>query len=706
MHIRKGMAYVPANISGQANAEDIRLVNALVLELANYGWLLDIKYAHRLANLGNSMLIRECALSLLKQYTVAANLTPPLFKNWESRTKFTFPEIAVQILGYIFQFSGNDINDPEFVERVHRNVDVKQAKTIELMSESDFADHFENFVNASTALDREALKSVEFTFRVIASGSIEGFGWPKIRSAEIRVVAIDTLYRTAPKISLLESLELFDAQPVDVLRWMAYRRDGVDAIKLPADVRYFNPSWKERRQLLQHLEGFPFEVLAEGMCKPRTAWYKFGVHIHLFEQPEFGRYQNVLTAFAASASFKERMLNRYKDNPVLRKMVGLGLVLFSKARRFVYRSYDSRVDFAISTRDVEALKKLCKQRPGGAIRTLTKLVNGVPADQAYGFVQFLEKEIMPRVKPEPLLKLLTVNPNAEKVVTDVKGKTFIRDGNYGPVFKHLHPAIKRNLRERFGVRGQIVVDPELCDRVVPFMSRNSQLERGTRTPIPDCKYAYVFVHWIQPSESRYDSRSDLDLSCMSFNKHGRFDYVGYRMQAAQWCAHSGDLTTAPHPAGATEYVKIRLADIPSDKLSLFVGFNVFAGPTFGELDVCRAGFLFSDSEEFELSQDAVYYDVTSKALLHVPFCLDLTTNEMVTLGFDQSGGHRGQSLMEYSGDLRDMAIAVRDMRPMTISNFAELLSGDSEHEEILITDLDPGDGRRCVVPSDLHTLIV
>ena len=102
------------------------IANAMATELACYNIGVDPFLMDRISRL-NKVDAKAFCVGILKDYTVG-KLNPPLFKDWEQRTFFSFGECMVQILGYMFQLSGNDLHSENYVADILSKV--KYSKEI------------------------------------------------------------------------------------------------------------------------------------------------------------------------------------------------------------------------------------------------------------------------------------------------------------------------------------------------------------------------------------------------------------------------------------------------------------------------------------------------------------------------------------------------------------------------------------------------
>ena len=155
--------------AGQAEPTDesISAANAVSIELLNYGYDLDPDISRRISE-HQPEAAREIADKIMAMFTLG-DLNPPLFRNWEERTAFTFGEFVVQILGYTFQISGNDLADPQYMDEPRKNVDYGKVKKIVLANDDKSASKFQDLVNTKVPLDKKSVADLRTLAKTSAS---------------------------------------------------------------------------------------------------------------------------------------------------------------------------------------------------------------------------------------------------------------------------------------------------------------------------------------------------------------------------------------------------------------------------------------------------------------------------------------------------------------------------------------------------------
>jgi hypothetical protein len=645
----------------KGNGSSLRVANALYTELLNFG----VEMSSGLFDALNSQPeedARKIAKNIAKQFSIG-NVNEPLFKNWESRHSFSFDEICVQILGYSYQFCGNDFDSEEYVTNLKRKVDIKGVKTLKLSSIEELKTYASKILSSSVSQDKKTADKIARLFKYVPVELISDF----IKSDEVRISALISLKE---KVGLAKALETLKCKPADALRYSAALKDW-NFVKLPADAKFKSLPWAERKALAEFLNGFDFDYLAEGMGTNRAMWKSFLAHNHIFGQKEFlSKYSNFCkTAFVSVGGKVESAPQLIRVD--LKKLVFDGSVEVTPSGAYAYRTFASRMAKAIENKDFDTIQNLSNRRSGYVLRNISTVLNGVEKSREKDFVNLVRNQLQ-FADVGVMFSLLGINVNATHRIIDVKGDTRVEKANYSGVIGDIQGDIRRELRSRFGVNGKIEVDEELRNQVVPFLSKNADLPRGTRIKV-DKDSVYFFMHWVQDQK-----RTDLDHSYLAFDAEWNADVVAFYNQANGYLTHGGDITNAPAPKGATEYGKIRIDKIPKTTKYIAPIINVFCGDVFSKLKEARAGFWSSDSPTFKLSDDAVYYDLTQPAEMNIPFVLDVKNSEIIVVDFNARDRY-GAIAANYGKVIKEVIEACSSAKYVTIGELADILSrGDKE----------------------------
>jgi hypothetical protein len=573
------------------------------------------------------------------------------------------------------------------MERLKRSVVFDNGQTLKLAKEDAALARFNVLVNSNVALDKESLNGL------VALAQTYFASAPKnIRSAEARIAVM--LGGVKSGLSVYTALGAVRAQPTDALRYAAAVRD-FEGTKLPSDVKYANLSWAERCSLMAYLNKFDFDTLCEAMGNNRRAWVRFFRHFHVFQQSDFSaRFTKVVGAAYVSIGSN---LDSIPVGPVSRFIEKSGKFFdVTKTGNLAYRTFASRIQTSVDNKDFEALKAEIVHKPGYLFRNLATLSHVCTRKTESNFVE-LVRSLIDKPKTEVLLSLVQINPDAQYRLIDSKGNTTVTEADYAPVIGEIQHLAERELYRRHGLDGRIEVSPSLCDKVVPFLATNAELDRGSRVPFGNTPYLYFLIHWIQNKR-----RTDLDhsLACFDANWNSRIVYFGN--DANDYIAQSGDLVNAPEPHGATEYSRIALGSVPSKIKYIVPYINVFTGDVFSENQEAYAGFMFSDDPEFSIQRDHVRYDLSQPAMSNVPFIIDMEVRELIIADFNNRMA-RGNTVWSNIDELKMLIAALKTKKTLSIQRFAELLSGDSHEVSLKITN--KGRGKNAIAVNNLSQLV-
>ncbi|WP_409238527.1 MXAN_6230/SCO0854 family RING domain-containing protein [Streptomyces sp. PA5.6] len=458
--------------------------------------------------------------------------------------------------------------------------------------------------------------------------------------------------RESKALALAPLLDLPDVRPLigryadtatDVLRMLVVRSGGdPDLLELP---RLRGLPRPVRRELLALLDGFDFRRLTEDMARHPRAWKRVGEILHPFEHAH--RHARVALAFAALRG------TRVRDG-------ALGEALLAEAARhddvrlagdrLHVVTWQARVEEALGRWDVEAAVRLLRERPGELLRRLDLLLARSGSATLPDTVGEALADALPRSGPGPLLgaygrmKVRAV-PGHRRVFFP-RGrvtKAYAVEDHRPPLPARvagragelIEAEAVRRLAERDGERYDVaVLDAALADLPLPFAERASAaslvaVPRGSSLPMPeDSETVRLFLHWTQPKGVRVD----LDLSVALYDDLWRFiglcDYT--RLEYAGGAArHSGDLTSAPAPQGATEYLDLDLPRLANTGVR-FVVPAVFSynDIPFDELPDAFTGFMAVKGKERAVYDPRAVrqrFDLAGDAKLTVPMIVDLRT---------------------------------------------------------------------------------
>ncbi|OKK19015.1 hypothetical protein AMK16_12615 [Streptomyces sp. CB00455] len=396
----------------------------------------------------------------------------------------------------------------------------------------------------------------------------------------------------------------------DVLRVLAVRSGGHPGLlTLP---RFDSPGRPLRRELLGLLDALPTGNLVEDLLRHPTAWKRAAETLHPFERHT--RHPRAALAFAVL-----RDTTVSPGTPLGAALLETALAHPGAVRvdgdRIRAASWGGRLEHALAEGDPGAAAALAGQRPGELVRRLDHLLRlhsgAEPAPE-------LEKALvrgLPAVGAGPLLSALGALRIRAQDRTDGRRVFFPRGAVSraqsvaetrpplpGPLVGRVTGLLEAEVLRRFGAAGGApydvsVLDSGLADLTVPFAESAAAralvaVPRGSAQSLPEGQVLRLFLHWTEPE----GHRTDLDLSVAFFdagwNFTGLCDYTSLRHGPRGAATHSGDLTSAPAPAGATEYVDLDPAALArnGDAFAVPLVFS-FNNVPFDELPDAFAGFM-------------------------------------------------------------------------------------------------------------------
>ncbi|MFF5207231.1 MXAN_6230/SCO0854 family RING domain-containing protein [Streptosporangium sp. NPDC000396] len=476
--------------------------------------------------------------------------------------------------------------------------------------------------------------------RVAVSALVEDF-WP--RSADwlperipVRETRALVLAAAVPR-GAHELLDRHADSATDVLRLLYALMDGDPGLR-ERPARRVSPGRAVRRALLARLDRLPLPQLVEDLHRHPAAWKHMAEVLHPFE-----RYRSHPDAALAFAALRGTRLDT--GTPLA------GLLLERAARHpEVFRfdgvrlrplTFATRVEAALRDGDHAGALDLLERRPGELIRRLAHLARHVPAERLATAVAEAAPEVSPGVLLAALGQLRTPpggtrmflpRGGSARVWTEPDARPAVPARTVSAVWAALTAEMLRRAASLPRVE-RAVLDADLADLLAPAAERSAssalvRLPRGSVRPIPPGERIRLFLHWAQPE----DVEIDLDLSLALFDEHwqftGRCDYTNLRL-GDDAAVHSGDLTSAPEPLGASEFIDL---DVPKlralgGRYAVPIVFS-YNDVSFDQLARGFAGFLDSPGGLFDPLAVRQRFDLASPAKILVPLVADLWSRTM------------------------------------------------------------------------------
>lgn len=497
----------------------------------------------------------------------------------------------------------------------------------------------------------------------------------------------------------------------DVLRLLAVRA-GADA-GLTEAPRFTGLSRPLRRALLELLDGLAVGRLTEDLRRHRRLWIRAAERLHPYEFAT--AYPRVATAFADLRGTRLRddalagaLRATAAANPSFEFRASPDSPAGRDGERVRYRSFATQVETALAAGAVGTALTLLAARPGEFVRRLDHLLrlaaiaehtavaghtavadhNAVAEHTAVAgntaavlaALPDAARGAAPAVLLGALGELRGRHRHASRRVFFPRGgtaKAHLSEEGRPPLPQSTVEAVVAvltgELLRRAATRGGVpvaVIDVGLAGLTAPFTERTAAralvtLPRGSRLPLPPGRILRLFLHWREPAGEVVD----LDLSSAMFDASwtpvATCDYTNLRVNDTA-AIHSGDLTSAPPPLGASEFldldpVLLRAAGVRYVVTAVFS----FSGHPFAALDQAFAGVMvLADPRRGPVFDPAAVeqrFDLAGTSRALVPVVLDLHEETMYWLDMPQGVTGTHHSVLRHAAALGAQGEALLDL---------------------------------------------
>ncbi|ADG88293.1 MXAN_6230/SCO0854 family RING domain-containing protein [Thermobispora bispora] len=424
-----------------------------------------------------------------------------------------------------------------------------------------------------------------------------------------------------------------------------------------------------RRAILAALDRLSLPYLVEDLLRYGEAWKRMAevLHPHEFHR----RYPDAALAFAVVRGTPLERGTPMAD-ALLARAAAYPEVLYLKGGRLRARTFAGRVEAVLRSDPAQALALLAR-RPGELLRRTADLARRVPAAALADAV----RAAAPRVSPAVLIATLgrmRTPPGGTRMFLPRGGAARLwvepdtRAALPGAAVAAVSVALAEELLRRASALAPVeraLIDEELADLLAPIAERSAatslvRLPRGSVRRIPHGNRIRLFLHWVQPEGVQVD----LDLSVALFDDRWRFiglcDYTNLRL-ARSAAVHSGDLTSAPGPLGASEFVDL---DVPAlrtigGRYAVPVVFS-YTGVPFDLLDRGFAGFMETPKGLFDPLAVRQRFDLTGSAKIYVPFVADVRSRTLRWADLTVTAFGRFHNVARHGERLARIASAVEE----------------------------------------------
>jgi len=509
----------------------------------------------------------------------------------------------------------------------------------------------------------------------------------RIPVKETMAITLARLWTVAPdRAAMLHATRGHLATATDVLRVAVVLLGGNPGLVEP--MRLGSVGRGMRRALLEAIDRLPAEQVIEDMWRYRGLWKRVGERLHPYE---YAKHLPVATlAFAAVR--RTRLDTATFGGAIRDKAHGITTVRIANHRARV-TPWASLVEQHLRTGDARAAAERLGQRPSELLRRVDHLLRVVQAQEPDAQAAVIGAASAAAARGSPAM-LLGLAAHIARRTEPWPRRVFFPRGEVlkawgtpdrrAPLRRDAIVAIVAIARAELVSRAQArrnfaraVIDRGLVDLLLlaPIGARaagKSKIAwpRGSAIALPEVgdttagKVLRWFLHWEEPRGKRVD----LDLSVAMFDGAWRHvatcDFanlvVGDRV-----VVHSGDLTSAPQPSGASEFVDLdldRLRELGA-RHAVMVVFS-YDAIAFDQLTCGFAGLMIRprDGDPFDPRAVAQRFDLHGKSVITVPLVIDLEARRLRWLdvhiagpsALAQVGGYRA-ALAHIGRDFADLA---------------------------------------------------
>jgi len=435
-----------------------------------------------------------------------------------------------------------------------------------------------------------------------------------------------------------------------------------------------------RRVVLEALDRIPPETLVEDVQRHRSLWKRAGEKLHPFEHAK-----RLPTAALAFAVVRGTDVTKATFGDTLRAQTTQVARLRIEDDRVRVTSWGGVIEDGLRAGDVRGIAEQLATRPGELLRRADHLVRVTQqrAPEALGKILETIGAATRRGAPAMLLTLAAHvarrgRPWPRRVVFPKgavlkawampDGRPPLRADAIGSIVASVRSELVRRAegRSRFA---RAVIDRGLVDLLVPMSERSASKAkvawpRGSEVPIPQGEALRLFLHWEEPPGHRVDLDLSVALFDASWRHVGTCDYTSLVVEDDA-AIHSGDLTSAPPPLGASEFVDLHLERLHmlGARHAVMVVFSYNEIP-FDQLPHGFAGLMVGPAPGTHFDPRAVTqrFDLAGRSVITVPLTLDLDARRLRWLdvhianraAMKSVGGYRA-ALAHLGKDFADLA---------------------------------------------------
>lgn len=507
--------------------------------------------------------------------------------------------------------------------------DETKVKVLQLGSEADVRQIFDNICTSRTSISRTDREDIAYLFET------ENMKLPDNIPHKENAAYISALYLQKKPLANVSELRKYVKTATDVLRLVTAMSDG--DVSLAENTRYKSFTRRQRRVIMELLSGCP--NIEGDMLRYKERWIRIGERIH---PSEFDCSRYTLEYDRAINAFDKLRNNRKIETFA-------GKVEFDLA----YGEYES------------ALAELVK-RPGELARRLDQLLRETYKEPVIrSFASVAEKVSTP--------VLLQVREHFLHRAEQADVRVFFPKGSLAKCHSERNdlPDIDERycqevvricenaLVKIYGQRepmGKVYLSEDYRNYVVPFSQRSASkamktIVRGSRLPMDSQTNAVrAFIWWTNMDKCDFESydsgRIDIDLSAAIFDENWNYmEHVSYtNLKSAKYKAcHSGDIVNGGpvDGDGVSEFLDVDVDSVVRCG-ARYVVYQVysFTCQTYADMPHAMFGWMeradVDSGEIYEPKTVEQKLDLTADSMVCIPVIFDCVKREFIWCDMNMS----------------------------------------------------------------------
>lgn len=507
--------------------------------------------------------------------------------------------------------------------------DETKVKVLQLGSEADVRQIFDNICTSRTSISRTDREDIAYLFET------ENMKLPDNIPHKENAAYISALYLQKNPLARVSGLRKYIKTATDVLRLVTAMSDG--DVSLAENTRYKSFTRRQRRMIMELLSGCP--NIEGDMLRYKERWIRIGERIH---PSEFDCSRYTLEYDRAINAFDKLRNNRKIETFA-------GKVEFDLA----YGEYES------------ALAELVK-RPGELARRLDQLLRVAHKESVIRSFASVAEKVSTPVLLQVREHFLHRAEQADVRVFFPKGslaKCHSERNNLPDIDeKYCQEVIRiceNALVKIYGQRepmGKVYLSEDYRNYVVPFSQRSASkamktIVRGSRLPMDSQTNAVrAFIWWANMDkcdlESYDDGRVDIDLSAAIFDENWNYmEHVSYtNLKSDKYKAcHSGDIVNGGpvDGDGVSEFLDVDVDSVVRYG-ARYVVYQVYSytGQTYADMPHAMFGWM----ERADVNSGEIYdpkmveqkLDLTACSMVCIPVIFDCVKREFIWCDMNMS----------------------------------------------------------------------